>query len=112
MLKLYKAMMPNHSLQDSKNHCNRHKTPRVVTGDAGSQIKKSLKVMTRSRAKATSTSSSEEEDETAASVDVEKAFTAAAKTFKETKWVLAPTESQHFNGKIEQANKMCKSLMR
>ena len=95
-----------------QNHCNRHKTPRVVTGDAGSQIKKSSRVMTRSQAKATSTPNNEEEDEQAASVDVEKAFNAAAKTFKETKWVLAPTESQHFNGKIEQANKMCKSLMR
>ena len=97
-----------------QNHCNRHKTPRVVTADAGSQIKASARMMTRSQGKATSTPSRETEEdvETADSIDVEKAFKAAAKTFKDTKWVLAPTEAQHFNGKIEQANKMCKSLMR
>ena len=98
-----------------QNHCNRHKTPRVVTADAGSQIASGTRMMTRSQVeKTTSTSSRATTDdvETAGSIDVEKAFKEAAKAFKDTRWVLAPTESQHFNGKIEQANKQVKHLMR
>ena len=91
-----------------QNHCNRHKTPRVVTADAGSQIASGQRMMTRSQVQKTTSTSSEEDVDTASSIDVEKALREAAKTFKDTRWVLAPTESQHFNGKIEQANKQVK----
>ena len=95
-----------------QNHCNRHKTPRVVTADAGSQIASGQRIMTRSQVQKTTSTSGEEDVDTANSVDIEKSFKEAAKAFKDTRWVLAPTESQHFNGKIEQANKQVKQLMR
>ena len=86
-----------------QNHCNRHKTPRVVTADAGSQIASGTRMMTRSQVQKTTSTSSEaitDDVETAGSIDVEKAFKEAARAFKDTRWVLAPTESQHFNGKM------------
>ena len=48
-------LMENYStaafISSFENHCNQHRRPRVVTSDAGTQIKASTRVLTRSQSK-------------------------------------------------------------
>ena len=44
--------------------------------------------------------------------DLSELIQSARKKFKKIQWVLAPTESQHYNGRIEAHSKLIKRLMR
>ena len=99
-------LMENYStaafISSFENHCNQHRRPRVVTSDAGTQIKASTRVLTRSQAKEFQSEDLEQIDVTAD----------ARKKYKTIEWHVAPVEAQHYNGRIEAFNKQIKRLLR
>ena len=65
-----------------ENHCHAHGRPRVVTSDAGTQIKASTRVITRSQ-------SEEYQPESLDRIDI---MGDAMKRFKSIQWHVAPVE--------------------
>ena len=91
-------------LRALENHIWEIRQPRIITGDQGSQIKSGLSVVTRAQEARAA--------DLPESGDLSEIITSAQKKFKKILWVLAPTESQHYNGRIEAYNKLIKRLMR
>ena len=87
-----------------ENHMWEIRPPRIITGDQGSQVKAGLSVVTRAQ--------EAQAAELPESGDLSAIITSAQKKFKTIQWVLAPTESQHYNGRGEAHNKLIKRLMR
>ena len=99
-------LMENYStaafIKAFENHCHAHRRPRVVTSDAGTQIKASTRVITRSQ-------SEEYQPESLDRIDI---MGDAMKKFKSIQWHVAPVEAQHYNGRVEAFNKQIKRLLR
>ena len=99
-------LMENYStaafIRSFENHCHAHRMPKVVTSDAGTQIKASTRVITRSQ-------SEEHQHESLDQIDI---MGDALKRFKSIEWHVAPVEAQHYNGRVEAFNKQIKRLLR
>ena len=99
-------LMENYSasafVSSFENHCNAHRKPRILTSDAGTQIKASTRVLTRSK-------SEELQSEDLDQIDI---MGDARRKYKTIEWHVAPVEAQHYNGRIEAFNKQIKRLLR
>ena len=74
------------------------RTARIITADRGSQIVGGKRLLT--------------EDDDATTDNIDTMLKQTEKYFKNSEFVIAPTESQHYNGKVEANIKVAKDLMR
>ena len=91
-------------LRALENHVWEIRQPRIITADQGSQIKSGSHIMTRAQEARAA--------ELPESGDLAELIKSARQKFKKIQWVLAPTESQHYNGRVEAHNKLIKRLLR
>ena len=87
-------------LRALENHVWEIRQPRIITADQGSQIKSGSHIMTRAQEARAA--------ELPESGDLAELIKSARQKFKKIQWVLAPTESQHYNGRVEAHNKLIK----
>ena len=96
-------------LQAYSNHGNQFRFPSLVTADSGSQIKAAARCVTRSMSVKEGDKGSPEE-ENGSSWD--RMLATTMRRFKDTKFMIVPTEGQSHNGISEGNIRIVKQLMR